>query len=208
MARQARFVVSHCAHHVVARGVNHCNIFGNDNDKERYKRRLNRLAEEEDVEIHAYAIMDNHVHLLLTPKEPAGLARLFQRLHTWWSQTYNKEKKRSGPLFEGRFRSSPVDETHFWAAMRYIELNRKRARPATELASWPHSSARAHLTGRPDPIVRLSTEAIARRRWGPAQWRQFLTDPNLDHESALKLSLLGSRPCGSAEWMASLAARN
>jgi putative transposase len=193
---------------VVARGVNHCDIFVNGHDKERYKKRLNRLAEEEGVEIHAYAIMDNHVHFLLTPKHPAGLARLFQRLHTWWSQTYNKKKKRSGHLFEGRFRSSPVDETHYWAAMRYIELNGKRAKMTTDLAMWPDSSAKAHLTGQPDPIVRLSMEAIARRRWGPKQWHQFLADPSRDHESTLELSLLGSRPCGSPEWVASLAPRN
>jgi putative transposase len=204
MARQARMVVPDCGHHVVARGVNRCKLFKNGFDKKRYKKRLNRLAEEEGVEIHAYAIMDNHVHFLLTPKNSTALARLFQRLHTWWSQLFNKKAQRTGPLFEGRFRSSPVDEPHFWNALRYIELNARRAKVTNDLETWPDSSARAHLTGQPDPIVRLSTEAIQRRGWGPETWPQLLNDPDLECEKALEQALLGSRPCGSPQWIASL----
>jgi putative transposase len=204
MARLARLVVPEGAHHVVARGVNRTRIFRSGFDKRRYQKKFAILADEEEVIVHAYALMDNHVHFLLSPKHPDGLARFFLRLHTWWACYFNLHSDRTGHLFEGRFRSSPVDEVHFWTAMRYIELNPKRAGLTADLAAWEFSSARAHLAGTEDPFVKLAMDAVSRRGWTAVHWESFLEESDHEKEANLVKCLRNSRPCGNEHWRETL----
>ena len=127
MARISRLVLENVAHHVVARGVGQMRIFRNGFDKRKYLMRFALIAEEEKVLVHAYCLMDNHVHLIVTPSDPNGLARLFRRMHTWWAMKLNRWLERSGHVFQNRFHSSPLDENHYWTAMRYVEVNPRRA---------------------------------------------------------------------------------
>src|SRR5690349_21804904 len=158
MARQARVVVPEAAHHVVARGVNGCRLYRHGYDKRRYLRRFAMLAEECQIVVYAYCLMDNHVHFLLVPKKPDSLAKFFQRLHTWWAFYFNRLTKRTGHLFESRFYSSVVDEEHYCAAMRYIDLNPRRAGFGWKAYKVAFSSLQAHLNNRPDPLVPLNTD--------------------------------------------------
>jgi putative transposase len=203
MARTSRLVLENVAHHVVARGVGHMKIFRNGFDKRKYLSHLTLLAEEEKVLVHAYCLMDNHVHLILTPSDPNGLARLFRRMHTWWAMKLNRWLERCGHVFQNRFHSSPLDENHYWTAMRYVEVNPRRAGLLTQLEDWELSSAKAHLTGAPDPLVPLAEE-IGRRRFTAAQWREFLDAADVEQEHHLRSALKNSRPCGAPEWIVTL----
>lgn len=167
-------------------------------DKAAYLKRFARVALEELVLVHGYCLMDNHVHWLLTPTTTHGLARLFQRVHTWWAMHFNRETKRTGHLFESRFHSSPLSECHYWAALRYVDLNPRNANPLNNIELWKYSSARCHLTGLPDPRIDL-VPAVTRRHFTPADWREFLNHNDPEKELALLRALPGSRPCGSTE---------
>ena len=204
MARTSRLVLENVAHHVVARGVGHMKIFRNGFDKRKYLTHLALLAKEERVLVHAYCLMDNHVHLILTPSDPNGLARLFRRMHTWWAMKLNRWLERCGHVFQNRFHSSPLDENHYWTAMRYVEVNPRRAGLPTRLEDWELSSAKAHLAGVQDPLVPLAEE-IGRRRFTAAQWREFLDGADAEQEERhLRSSLKSSRPCGTPEWIVTL----
>jgi putative transposase len=185
MARHARVVIPEATHHLVARGVNGCRIFRHGYDKVRYLKQFAKLASEYEIEIHAYCLMSNHLHFLLTPKTADALARFMQRMHTWWAIYYNRLTGRTGHLFGSRFYSSPVDEQHYWAAMRYIELNPKRAGFRQKSSLWQFSSLKAHLEGKPDPLIPLNTDAIKRRRWSGENWREFLEEAAWEREGRL-----------------------
>lgn len=190
MARKPRIVLENVAHHVVARGVGQMPIFRNGFDKRKYAKRLALIAGEEKVLVHAYCLMNNHVHWIVTPSDPGGLARLYRRLHTWWAMKVNRWLDRCGHVFQNRFHSSPLDENHYWTAMRYVELNPRRAGLIEQSENWECSSAKAHLTGTPDALVPLAEE-IGRRRFTAAQWREYLEGVDAQAEKELRLALPG-----------------
>ena len=202
MPRQARFVVADCPHHVVARGVNGCLLFRGAGDKRDYMQKFARIAVEEHVRVHAYCLMDNHVHFVLTPEDPDGLARLFHRLHTSWAMRFNRIMERTGHLFQCRYHSTPLDEAHFWAAVRYVELNPRRAGLLYAVDQWKYSSAMAHMHGVADPFVTLDDERFL-TRFTPATWTAHLngTDTIGEEEERLRRTMPGNLPCGSPEWV-------
>ena len=203
MPRVSRFVLPNVVHHVVACGVNKQNIFRSAIDRETYLRQFAKVAEEEKVLVHGYCLMQNHVHWLLTPTTPSGLARLFQRVHTWWAVTFNRKYQRTGHLFQSRYHSSPLDEQHYWEALRYVELNPKKARLIKQPEAWQYSSARAHLTGQPDSYFNL-VPVQTKRAFSVSDWQLFLgtADHNIEH--SLRRATAGCRPWGEASWVAGL----
>lgn len=203
MARVARFVIIGAAHHVVARGVNGHKLFYSNADKERYLKLFAMIAEEEGVEVHGYCLMSNHVHWLLTPLREKSLARLFHRLHTRWAMYINRKHVRKGHLFQGRYHSTPVNEQHFWAALRYIEVNPRRANITPDVQEFRYSSAYAHLTGNPDPFLTLMLENW-RHRFTTQTWAAFLEETDLEAADMLRKAAKSSRPWGPADWIAEL----
>ena len=175
MARKLRFVIPRIPVHATARGVNRCPLFRSGFDKAKYLKRFALVAAEEQVEIHGYCVLDNHVHFLLVPLTDKGLARLFLRVHTWWAMYFNAKTHRSGHLFQGRFHSCVLDETHYWTALRYIETNPRNANITHDLAAFEHSSAAHHLAARTDPFFLLMMDAW-HRRFTPASYREFLEE--------------------------------
>ena len=110
-------------------------------------------------ELHAYVLMTNHVHLLLTGTEPRAMSRF---MHGWsrrYAFYYNRSRKRSGALFERRFWAVPVkSDYYFIAAMRYIESNPVRARLVADPSQWPWSSHQQNARG--DPKAPLSAHPV------------------------------------------------
>jgi putative transposase len=200
MPRNPRIVLTDVVHHVVARGVNRQRIFSHGFDKRKYLRRFAELAAEEQVLVHGYCLMDNHVHWLLTPATPDGLARLFRRAHTWWAMLFNRKQHRCGHLFQNRFHSSPLGENHYWTALRYVEVNPRRAGLVKQLEDWEFSSAKTHVTNEKDPLIDLAP-VDSRRTFTSEQWREFLQHPDAGFEQDLRRSQAASRPCGTAEWI-------
>ena len=206
MARQARLVVPDIIHHVVARGVNKTQIFRHNSDKDRYLKRAAQIATQEKVLVHGYCLMNNHVHFLLTPTTPNGLARFFSRLHTWWAGSFNRQEKRTGHLFQSRYFSSPLSECHYWTALRYVELNAVRARLVRRPEEWRWSSARDHLKIREhSPIV--LTPVLTRATFDPLAWRTVLQTPSDEADERLRRAHHSSRPCGPPDFLAHLEQR-
>lgn len=148
MPRKARIVIPGVAHHVVQRGHNRQVVFAADEDFQFYLENLTELKGELDVRLYAYCLMTNHVHLLLMPAQGQTLASLLKALAGRQTRYVNRVEGRSGTLWEGRYKSSPVDtESYLLECSRYIELNPLRAgivgRP--EQYRWSSFGAKAGL---------------------------------------------------------------
>ena len=149
------------------------------------------------VEIWAYCLMPNHVHLIAVPSEAEGLARAIGEAHRRYTRYVNFREGWRGHLWQGRFGSFAMDEEHLLAAARYIELNPVRARIVRKPHRYPYSSARAHLEGRADPLLSNSplTEMID-------DWAGFLSERTDDAEQALlRRHERTGRPLGSKEFV-------
>jgi putative transposase len=127
MARQARTVIPGQAMHVMVRGNNREILFFSDADRRMYLDWLREAAKQFGSAVHAFALMPNHVHLLITPQNADSLAKTMQSLGRRYAQYFNRQHHRSGTIWEGRYRSSLIDPDYFLRCQRYIELNPVRA---------------------------------------------------------------------------------
>ena len=154
MARLARLAVAGQPHHVIQRGNNGQAIFGDDEDRRAYLTALREAATAHAVAIHAYVLMDNHVHLLATPSASEGLSRMMQALGRRYVAGFNRRHGRSGTLWEGRFRGAVLEsEPYFLACMRYIEANPVRSGAVAHPGDYPWSSHAHHAGQRSDALV-------------------------------------------------------
>ena len=151
MVRQARVVFPGVAHHVTQRGNDRQDIFFGDSDRRLYLRYLRESAVREGVELSAYCLMSNHVHLVLTPEREDSLARALGRTHLMYAQYVFKAQGRSGHLWQSRFYSCPLDEAHAHNASAYVELNPVRAGIVASPWEYAWSSAAAHCGVGGDP---------------------------------------------------------
>jgi putative transposase len=135
--------------HVIQRGNNRQAIFTSDEDIAAYANWLQEGAVKFQVSVHAWVFMTNHVHLLATPRHGESMSRLMQYLGRLYVRHFNYAYARSGTLFEGRFKSSLVQEKHHYllTCQRYIELNPVRAGMVTDPGDYCWSSYRAHALG-------------------------------------------------------------
>lgn len=146
MARLPRLILPGQPHHVILRGNNRQAIFFSDLDRQHLLNTIGEVAQQYAVAVHAYVLMDNHFHLLLTPSTADALSRMMQALGRRYVGWFNARHQRSGTLWEGRFRAGLIEgERHLMACMRYIELNPVRAGLCQRPEEWPWSSAAHHL---------------------------------------------------------------
>ncbi len=128
MARQPRFVLPGQPQHVIQRGNNRQNIFLADSDYDFYLEKLGDAADKHQCDIHAYVLMTNHVHLLVTPHLESSIGKMVQMVGRYYVQYFNYCYRRTGTLWEGRYKASLIDsERYLLTCMRYIELNPVRA---------------------------------------------------------------------------------
>lgn len=140
-------------HHVTQRGNRRQPIFFAPGDQEIYRDLLAEQVRRRGVEVWAYCLMPNHVHLILTPSDERGLELAVGEAHRRYTNFVNARGWWSGHLFQSRFASVVMDERHVIAAARYVSLNPVRARLAPAACDWPWSSARAHVAGENDALV-------------------------------------------------------
>src|SRR3989338_862011 len=142
MPRIARIAEANYPHHIVQRGNNKGVIFFDDSDRRFYLKLLRKYSMECNCMVNAYCIMNNHVHLLLTPLQQAALSKMMQKLSLRYTQYINKKYERTGRLWECRFYSSLIEkDAHLWAACRYIERNPVRAKIVDDPMRYVWSSA-------------------------------------------------------------------
>jgi REP-associated tyrosine transposase len=154
MPRRARLRVAGLPLHIIQRGNNRAPCFYADEDFGLYLHHLAQLATRFDCAVHAYVLMTNHVHLLLTPARPDGASLLMKHLGQRYVQYVNKCYRRSGTLWEGRFRSSIVQRDGYaLKCQRYIELNPVRAGMVPHPRDYAWSSYRTNAELRTSGLV-------------------------------------------------------
>lgn len=128
MARQPRVTLPGVAQHVIQRGNNRQLIFHDDEDRGLFSAWLSQYARQREVLIHAWVYMTNHIHLLVTPQSEVGLPEMMQALGRQYVRYFNKRHRRTGTLYEGRYKSCVVDsDQYLLTCYRYIEMNPVRA---------------------------------------------------------------------------------
>ncbi len=153
MTRFARIVLRNYPHHVTARGNRREPIFFENGDHDIYRALLAEQCAKAHVEVWAYCLMPNHVHLIVVPRDDNGFARATGEAHRRYTNFINTRCGFRGHLFQSRFGSVPMDEAHLVTAARYVSLNPVRARLVERAQDWPWSSVRAHLKGEDDGLV-------------------------------------------------------
>jgi len=148
MARLPRLTLAGYPHHVIQRGNNRQPIFYDAADREQMLDLLYEYGRQHRVALHAYVLMDNHLHLLATPDTTDGLPKMMQAVGRRYVRYFNDRHGRTGTLWEGRYRSTVIEsERYLLACMVYIDLNPVRAGMVPRAEDFPWSS-HAHYTGR------------------------------------------------------------
>lgn len=205
MARMARVVVPGLPHHVTHRGNLRADVFLSDEERELYLRLLAGCAVDAGMDIWAWCMMTNHVHLIVVPREAESLRRGLGLAHQRYAAAVNARHQWTGHLWANRFFSTVLDNSHCWQAVKYVELNPVRAGLVERAEDYRWSSARSHgglLSS--DPL--LSTESPFP---GPiTNWLGWLS-AGLDEavSDRVRACTYTGRPCGSAEFSRSLEAR-
>ena len=148
MARRARICPAGWPQHVIQRGNNRQFCFVDNVDRSTYRLYLNKYRRKYEVDIHAWVLMSNHIHLLVTPKTDHSLSAFMKAVGQHYAQYFNSRHERTGGLWEGRFKSCVVDtERYFLQCQRYIELNPVKAGMVANPDAYPWSSYRCHAHG-------------------------------------------------------------
>lgn len=154
MVRLARYDVPGIPQHVIQRGNNRGVTFVADEDYAFYLDCLADAAARNDCAVHAYVLMTNHVHLLVTPQAADGVGRMMQSLGRRYVRYFNRVQQRTGTLWEGRYRATLVEAaSYFLACCRYIEMNPVRAGMVATPDDYPWSSWCAHADGAETPLL-------------------------------------------------------
>src|SRR3954466_3895169 len=203
MARLARVVVPDHPHHVTQRGNGRARTFFGDSDYALYRDLLAENCRMAEVEVWAWCLMPNHVHLILVPSDPDGLRRALARVHRRYAGVIQARRKRSGHFWQGRFGAVVMDEEDLAAAMRYVALNPVRARLVERPQAWRWASTRAHLSGKDDGITAL---APIKQRF-PDFADLIASEPEADLFDRLRAAESIGRPLGDDRFLARIERR-
>lgn len=207
MPRHPRLEIPGVPLHVTQRGVNRCAIFLGNGDRQVFLDYLACECSERQVRIHAYVLMDNHVHLLVAAEHAGRISRAMAVCSQRYVRYFNFRYARTGTLFQSRFKSCLVDsESYLMRVIRYIELNPVRAALAEQAKDYAWSSARAHLGLRHDPLVSLHpayeqlAATPAERVRAYAGWLAQAVDA--DEQASIRHYLSQERALGSERFQA------
>lgn len=162
MPRKPRFYVPGAPVHAVQRGHNRSAVFSDNLDYLEYLRCLKQAADSCGCAVHAYVLMTNHVHLLLTPERANSVGRLFQNVGRHYVRYVNQKYRRHGGLWEGRYKCNVIEsQTYLLSCMRYIELNPVRAGMVDHPAKYRWSSHAANALGVSNAVLSPQAEYVA-----------------------------------------------
>ena len=201
MPRTARIVADGLPHHVTHRGNRKMTIFLDDDDREAYLRFLQLYMDKYGLDVFAYCLMPNHVHLVAVPKEVDSLARTIACAHVLYARHFNRKYSLSGHLWQGRYYSCVLDEQHTLAAARYVECNPVQAGLVGCAWNYRWSSARGHMGEIRDPILSQSWPHLELL----SQWPQLLTEHDNDADiENLRDATRTGYPLGSTPFISNL----
>jgi len=200
MARMARVVVPGYPHHITQRGNRRQETFFCEDDYNIYIDLMAEWCDRCKVEIWAYCLMPNHVHLIAVPESEDGLRRGIGEAHRRYTRHINFRENWRGHLWQGRFTSYVMDERYLIAAVRYIELNPVRAKLTRYSEEYPWSSATAHLKKCDDRLVSVKPLLGL-----VDNWNEFLKGGPIDEEvKALRKHERSGRPLGNEKFIKKL----
>ena len=199
MARLARIVIPGIAHHVTQRGNGRARTFFSNEDYALYRDLLAEQCRRAGVEIWAWCLMPNHVHLVLVPSDTDGLRRVLAAVHRRYAGVVHARRRRTGHFWQGRFGAVAMDEDHLAAALRYVSLNPVRARLVARAQDWRWSSTRAHLTGKDDGIT---ARAPIRERF--PDFADLIAAADAEAFARLRAAESIGRPLGDDRFLAKL----
>lgn len=201
MARLARVVAVDLPHHVTHRGNRRGDIFLCEADRTVYITHLRRCAVAARLDVWAYCLMTNHVHLIVVPRRADSLAGGVGLAHRHLAVWQNKAQRWQGHLWANRYFSTPLDARHLWACVRYVQRNPVRAGIVARAQDYPWSSARSHATGAADGLL-----SPTRPFPGPiADWSAWLAgDEDQQAADAIRAATRTGRPCGDKVFVQSI----
>lgn len=202
MPRPPRTYLSGFPAHVTQRGVNGGDCFFSNGDRVHYLRSLAVACRKYDVAVHAYVLMTNHVHLVMTPSSDTGISSVMQSLGPRYVQYVNRRIGRTGTMWEDRHFGSVVEtDRYLLTCYRYVELNPVRAKLTDHPDGYPWSSYQSNAYGEPDPVVtphesylNLGPSRAARLKNYRALFEVALSTEDLD---AVRTATRFSTPLGS-----------
>ena len=212
MARLPRLTLPGYPHHIIQRGNNRQAIFSSAADRQMLLGLLGESARKSGVALHAYVLMDNHLHLLATPSTAEGLPQMMQAAGRRYVRYFNDSQGRSGTLWEGRYRATVIEaERYLLACMAYMDLNPVRAGLVAEARDYPWSS-HGHYAGlrvdsllTPHPLVwALGNTPFAREAAYAELVRAGIT---LEQQDLLTRAALSGWALGGADFLAELQKR-
>lgn len=204
MPRIARVVAVGLPHHVTQRGNYKQVVFRDNNDWKRYLSWIQEYGSKYDLPILAYCLMPNHVHFIAIPGKEDSLAKTFNTAHMCYSQYLNRKMNATGHLWQGRFYSCVLDESHLLTAAKYVERNPVRAGLVSKPWEWTWSSALVHTDGTVQSSIRLA-DLLEIVDMSHTAWQQYLdSEDNKDAVNNIRKSTISGRPFGSASFIQQL----
>ena len=205
--RRPRLDLPGIPQHLTHRGVNRAATFLDEDDYSAYLQALNACAREHDVLLHGYMLMTNHVHLLVSAERAGSVSQMMQAVGRRYVRAFNAKYRRTGTLWEGRYKSCLVDsDRYLMTCLRYIELNPVRAAMVARPEDYRWSSVHAHLGLRLDHRLSLHPEYLALGGDGmtrAAAYQQVLKDAISDDDlAALRDHMCQERALGSVRFQA------
>jgi putative transposase len=194
MPRIARVVVEGLPYHITQRGNRRENVFFRNKDYQQYLRWLQEYSKEAGLEVYAYCLMSNHVHIVCVPREADSLVRAFKPLHMRYAQHINRRRGWKGHLWQERFYSSVLDESYLWTAVKYVERNPVRARIVRFAENYDWSSASAHCGRKEDSLLSPNLPLLRE----VADWSKWLREgEDAEAVNLLRRNTERGIPCGS-----------
>lgn len=201
MPRLPRSVFAGLPHHITQRGNRREPVFFSDEDRQVYLAWLKEYADKHEVEVLAYCLMTNHVHLIAVPATDDGLQQTLKPLHMRYAQRFNRQRDWKGHVWQGRFFSSPLDGAYLWAALRYVECNPVRAGMAEQAEDYRWSSAAAHCGQKPDALLKFDS-AWQQQLAAEKDWSAWLAQADdADKLKTLRLNADKGLPCGDERFV-------
>ncbi len=203
MPRIARIVVPNIPHHVTQRGNYQQDVFLGDKDKFKYLSLLKEYSFEYNIEVLAYCLMSNHVHLVLVPSESDALGKMLNIVSMKYAQYFNKRLGKRGHLWQDRYFSCPLDEDHLYEVVRYVENNPVKFGIVKYAEDYYWSSAKSHLSGKVQENELLADYTKYLERID--NWKEYLTEnPKESVINNLRKCTKRGRPAGNERFIRNL----
>jgi putative transposase len=199
MPRIARVIATGYPHHITQRGNNRATVFFDDEDRQTYLKLLAGYSEKHHLQIWAYCLMNNHIHLLVVPETETSLARGIGLTNQVYTQYLNRKLNQTGRIWQNRFFSCVVENNQYlWSVARYIERNPLEVGLMENAEAYRWSSAKAHMTGANDTLLSATSWLSPQEQ---STYAEFVVTEDEETDNAIRRATRTGRPFGSEDFV-------